>query len=214
MEIKMRRTDSFVDLEYGKIVSDDEIKKLDCSSLHSKKTFDRTRSGVGGLNGFTKDGDWVSTSKGVLISRENDEILMGGVRGEAVSIMKKKNVNEKWKKLNFKKPPKPPRPHGIPSLDEADMKMVKEISELARLKHARKERIKALKKKRIHKASSSIGIYATIVTILFCLIIIYQGLETAELNPRIMSRITRHCLVISGCEAISTQGFAIHTDSM
>ncbi|KAK1584705.1 hypothetical protein Q3G72_035471 [Acer saccharum] len=188
-------------------MSDDEIKELNCSSLHSKKTFDRKRSGVGGLNGFTKDGDRVSTSKGVLISGENDEILMGGIRGEAVSI--KKNVNEKWKKSNFKKPPKPPRPHGVPSLDEADMKMVKEISELARLKHARKERIKALKKKRIHKASSSIGIYATIVTILFCLIIIYQGLETAELNPRIMSRITRHCLVISisGCEAISTRLF-------
>ncbi|KAI9160161.1 hypothetical protein LWI28_005650 [Acer negundo] len=76
---------------------------------------------------------------------------MGGIRGEAVSIMKKKNVNEKWKKSNFKKPPKPPRPHGVLSLDEADMKMVKEISELARLKH-----VKALKKKRIHKASSSI----------------------------------------------------------
>ncbi|KAL5783750.1 hypothetical protein ACOSP7_008779 [Xanthoceras sorbifolium] len=177
----MRISDSFVDLEYGKIGSDDEIKEIGCSSLYLKKIFDRKRSGVGGVNGFTKDGDGVSKSKSVLVSGENSRILMGGIRDEALGIMKKKNVNEKWQKSSFKKPPKPPRPPGAPSLDEADMKLVKEISELARLKHARKERIKAMKKKRLHKASSSINIYATIFTILFCFIIVYQGILSSRI---------------------------------
>lgn len=93
-----------------------------------------------------------------------------------VGPLEKKTGAEKPKKKNCKKPPKPPRPPNSPALDAADRKLIKEISELAMLRKARIERMKGSKKmKNARSTSSSINLGALIITILFCLVIIWQG---------------------------------------
>ena len=90
----------------------------------------------------------------------------------SVDQVEKKMVKEKHKKTSNKKPPRPPRG---PSLDAADQKLIKEISELAMLKRARIERMKALKKLKATKPSSNNNLFAIVLTILFCLVILFQG---------------------------------------
>lgn len=91
----------------------------------------------------------------------------------------KKVVKEKRKKMSNKKAPKPPRPPRGPSLDAADQKLIKELTELAMLKRSRVERMKALKKMKAAKASSSNGnLIAMVFTVLFCLVIIFQGVSS------------------------------------
>ncbi|KAF9674296.1 hypothetical protein SADUNF_Sadunf10G0112700 [Salix dunnii] len=99
----------------------------------------------------------------------------------SVDQVEKKIVEEKRKKTSNKKPPRPPRG---PSLDAADQKLIKEISELAMLKRARIERMKALKKVKATKASSNSNLFAMVFTILFCLVILFQGMpsRTASTN--------------------------------
>ncbi|KAI7725625.1 hypothetical protein M8C21_005382 [Ambrosia artemisiifolia] len=95
------------------------------------------------------------------------------------------NVNEgclesivKCKKgSSAKKPPRPPRPL---SLDAYDQKLIKELAELAMIKRARVERMKALKQKKNSKISSSSSsshgsVFAMIFTIIFFLVILFQG---------------------------------------
>ncbi|KAL5983449.1 hypothetical protein ACLOJK_017535 [Asimina triloba] len=101
--------------------------------------------------------------------------LLTGALGEARVDLVEKNVGtqtkEKPTKKSSKKPPKPPRPPTALLLDAADQKLVREISEVAVLKKARAERMKALKKMKDAKAttSSSITICAMAVTVIFCL---------------------------------------------
>lgn len=76
--------------------------------------------------------------------------------------------------MSAKKPPRPPR--GL-SLDAADQKLIKEISELLMIKRAR---MKALKKTKAANGmsastSSSGNLIAMFFTILFCILIIFQG---------------------------------------
>ncbi|KAF5452223.1 hypothetical protein F2P56_027250 [Juglans regia] len=101
---------------------------------------------------------------------------------ETVDYAEKTPVKEKRKKMSNKKPPKPPRPPRGPSLDAADQKLIKEISELAMLKRARIERMKALKKMKAAKSSSSnsSSIFAMVLTILFCLVILFQGMSSGK----------------------------------
>ncbi|XP_078446778.1 uncharacterized protein LOC144715687 [Wolffia australiana] len=81
------------------------------------------------------------------------------------------------KKKAGRKPPKPPRPPRAVSLDAADEKLIQHISELAMLKRARVERMKALMKtKNSRPASSSSSFWPLVVTLLFCLIIVWQGI--------------------------------------
>ncbi|KAL5985247.1 hypothetical protein ACLOJK_036485 [Asimina triloba] len=107
--------------------------------------------------------------------------LLTGALGEARVDLAEKNVGtqtkEKPTKKSSKKPPKPPRPPTALLLDAADQKLVREISEVAVLKKARAERMKALKKMKDAKAttSSSITICAMAVTVIFCLVIILHG---------------------------------------
>ncbi|XP_022760715.1 uncharacterized protein LOC111306943 [Durio zibethinus] len=90
-----------------------------------------------------------------------------------------KLVKEKRKSLGNKKPPKPPRPPRAPSLDAADQKLIREIAELARLKRARIERMKALKKMKADKGTfSNCNMFAMVFTIIFCLVIIFQGMPS------------------------------------
>ncbi|XP_039050747.1 uncharacterized protein LOC120191964 isoform X1 [Hibiscus syriacus] len=85
-------------------------------------------------------------------------------------------LKEKRKSLSHKKPPRPPR---APSLDAADQKLIKEIAELARLKRARIERIKVLKKMKAAEETTSHrnNVLATVFTIIFCIVMIFQGMS-------------------------------------
>lgn len=83
---------------------------------------------------------------------------------------------EKTKKKRSKKPPRPPRPLTPTPLDVSDQKLLNELSELAVLKRARIERMKALKKMKNAKQGSSGGnLCPLIITIIFCIVILWQG---------------------------------------
>ncbi|KAK4801784.1 hypothetical protein SAY86_022271 [Trapa natans] len=101
------------------------------------------------------------------------------------STEKMEATKEKHKKTSRKKPPRPPRPPRGPSLDSADHKLIKEIAELAMLKKARSERMKALKKAKNSKTSSSSNnaVLAMAFTIIFFLIVIFQGISPKLESP-------------------------------
>ncbi|XP_074281526.1 uncharacterized protein LOC141606339 [Silene latifolia] len=91
----------------------------------------------------------------------------------------RKVVKEKGKAISAKKHPKPPRPPRGLSLDSADQKLIKELHELARVKRARVERMKALKKaKESRPRSLKNQLFATLLTILFCLVLFFQGISS------------------------------------
>ncbi|GAV71689.1 hypothetical protein CFOL_v3_15179 [Cephalotus follicularis] len=114
----------------------------------------------------------------VGVSAENVEVVTN--KGEENSNNKeKKVVKQKGQKTSNKKAPKPPRPPRGPSLDATDQKLIREISELAMLKRARIERMKALKKMKGAKASSSnSNMFAMVLTVIFCVVIIFQGMSS------------------------------------
>lgn len=102
-----------------------------------------------------------------------DKRYGGGRGGELIPLQKKIVEGEKPKKKACKKPPRPPR---APSLDAADEKLIREFSELATLKRARIERMKALKRMKTAKSGSSgSNLFALIITITFCFVIIWHG---------------------------------------
>ncbi|KAL2508562.1 uncharacterized protein Fot_32209 [Forsythia ovata] len=157
-----------------------------------KKLLNKLTSGVLGLNGSTKldpsiDSD---SNPGGLIKESHEplELLIDkGICGqesqELLPLIEKKHEKERRKTGKSKKAAKPPRPPKGPSLDAADMKLVREISEHATKKRERIERMKALKKMKAAKKSSPSStstIYAMIVTILFFLVIFFQGLGSRK----------------------------------
>ncbi|KAL4310301.1 hypothetical protein GQ457_01G002640 [Hibiscus cannabinus] len=102
---------------------------------------------------------------------------------ESKDARENKSGKEKRKSLGNKKHPKPPRPPRAPSLDAADQKLIREIAEFARLKRARIERMKALKKLKATKppsSSSSSNMFATVFTVIFCLVILFQGMSSGS----------------------------------
>ncbi|KAA8531193.1 hypothetical protein F0562_005893 [Nyssa sinensis] len=177
--------DFSVDLESGR--TSDEVESTDpvLSAKLAKTFFAKVCSGLMGVDGSVKGEKGVSLissmSNGSKVSQENVKLLRDKKveREEAVDIAEKKKGNENRKTISPKKPPKPPRPPRGPSLDSADQKLIKEISELVMIKCARIERMKALKKMKAVKASSSNGnLFAMLFTILFCLVIIFQGMSS------------------------------------
>ncbi|XP_023004656.1 uncharacterized protein LOC111497885 [Cucurbita maxima] len=89
------------------------------------------------------------------------------------------NKNLKGEEGRQKKAPKPPRPPKGPSLDAADQMLVKEFAELAMKKRSRIERMKALKKAKAEKTSScNTYIPALVITFLFFLVVIIQGISS------------------------------------
>jgi hypothetical protein len=81
---------------------------------------------------------------------------------------------ETKKKKRSKKPPRPPT---LTPLDISDQKLLNELNELAVLKRARIERMKALKKmKNAKQGSSSTNIRPLIITIIFFVVILWQGI--------------------------------------
>ncbi|XP_042517831.1 uncharacterized protein LOC122091766 isoform X2 [Macadamia integrifolia] len=171
--------DLLVDLESGGTTSVEGNEEPSAGVKQTKKLLGRVWNGFVNYDGAIKGEDGmilVNGSSSVDFCPENPEMLTDKKSGEEEPLVlgEKKVVKEKRKKT--KKPPKPPRPPRGPSLDAADMKLVREISELAMLKRARIERMKALKKMKAAKATSPSGsLCAMVITILFCLVIIFQG---------------------------------------
>ncbi|GLT98967.1 hypothetical protein SLE2022_164380 [Rubroshorea leprosula] len=173
-----------VDLENGERVSsvEDSSKspisgvKKQARSLLSKVCGHFVEGSEGKIslstNVLISSGDLVDNVKTVMsMSMEGKE--------ENKEVDEKSMVKEKHKKTSNKKAPKPPRPPRAPSLDAADQKLISELTELARLKRTRIERMKALKKMKAARASSSnSNILALVFTIIFCLVIIFQGMSS------------------------------------
>ncbi|CAL9192163.1 unnamed protein product [Musa hybrid cultivar] len=91
-----------------------------------------------------------------------------------MGLLEKKVGLETTKKKGCKKPPKPPRPPNSPPLDATNQKLMKEISEIAMMKRARIERMKK-KVKDANSARINGNLWALIITILFILVIMWQG---------------------------------------
>lgn len=117
---------------------------------------------------------------------EGEEVLdlaEKSLRGEdeTLDLAEKKTEVEKTKKKKKggRKPPKPPRPPRAVSLEPTDQKVIQQISELAMMKRARIERMKALMKmKNSRPASLSSNFWPLIITVLFCIIIVWQGFSS------------------------------------
>ncbi|KAF3784976.1 hypothetical protein EJ110_NYTH10518 [Nymphaea thermarum] len=172
-----------LDLESGRTNCTEEYSKVTTSGTEQS----RRSPGIGRSNFVMLDGpmrgvDGQNLSNNATynsdVYEEDPELsAMRKLIEDKASLREKRLDGEKPRKLGCKKPPKPPRPPKAPSLDAADMKLVERISEIAMLKRARIERMKALKKMKANKASSSSSgsLCAMIITILFCLVIILQG---------------------------------------
>ncbi|KAA8545265.1 hypothetical protein F0562_020049 [Nyssa sinensis] len=179
--IDSKGSDLDVDLENGGTTSEEDGSKDSCSSdEHAKKLFGKVWSGLEGLDG-TRGVDGLSSYNKLLnsggISVGNLQILSDKLGKEREDFVEKKLVKDKWNKMASKMPRKPPRPPRGPSLDSADMMLVREISELTMLKRKRIERIKALKKMKAEKTPSfNSNLFAMMITVLFCFVIIFQGL--------------------------------------
>ncbi|KAL6500238.1 hypothetical protein OROHE_025604 [Orobanche hederae] len=168
-----------------------------------KISLNKLFSGVLGLNGPDDGGP----------TKKSDSILSGSVEypnktatgwlvgknQEPSPNVERDDAEEKKKAKKAHKPPRPPRG---PSLDAADMRLIKEISKIAMKKRERIERIKALKKMKTtglpsssssssspssSLSSSSSTISAMVITVLFFLVLIFQGLgSSTSSNMRLM----------------------------
>ncbi|KAF9620946.1 hypothetical protein IFM89_015343 [Coptis chinensis] len=205
-----------VDLESGGTTSEEEgnVESVITGARQKKKYLGRVWSGVINVDGLIKDEYGVRASNSVLNFSEKSS-----GSEENVGLMGKKSVKEKRKKTGSKKPPKPPRPPGGPSLDAADQKLVREISELAMLKRARVERMKAQKKMKAAKAlsssssSSSSSLCALVVTVLFCLVILFQGNIAAPLFCRRVRIALRKSLYSDFCRRFVAIGLFSRSNS-
>ncbi|KAH7578225.1 hypothetical protein ACOSP7_000571 [Xanthoceras sorbifolium] len=174
-----------VDIESGGTTSEEDKTKDLISENGQTKTV--PYSVLSGLLSFDR---YVKPSSGMNLC--SNSLKFGEAPDENVELLKDKNSEEetnehaapvkkcvegKRKKTNSTKPSKPPRPPNGPSLDAADEKLVREIAELAMRKRARMERIRALRKMKAAKTSNfNSSLSALIITLLFCLIILFQGL--------------------------------------
>lgn len=120
--------------------------------------------------------DGLESVKSKVVDRKGGEERSGDATEE-------KQVKEKPKAMSAKKPPRPPRPPRGLSLDSADQKLIRELHELAKLKRARIERMKALKKaKEVKVASWKTNSFATLLTVLFALVLLSQGISVKTIR--------------------------------
>lgn len=186
-----REKDFEVDLESGVTISEENSSKVPVSGAvkQAKTLLGKICSRF--VDGSINSEDTDSLCGNVLISDgvspENVKVVNNKVlEGEQPKdYVEKTPMREKRKKTSNKKAPKPPRPPRGPSLDAADQKLIREISELAMLKRARIERMKALKKMKASKSqsSNSSSIFAMVLTVLFCLVVIFQGMSSKTSSP-------------------------------
>lgn len=163
------------DLESGGTTSEEDTT---CRDAQPNKLFGRARSGS--VEDYKHSCNQISSFSDVVLDTECCACAANNKKSaesESVGVLEPKKVKDKRKSTSSKKPPKPPRPPRGLSLDAADQKLIKEISDLAMLKRARVERMKALKKMKAAKTSTSnSNLYATLITVLFCLVIVFQGI--------------------------------------
>lgn len=163
------RTDFVIDLEDSPNVA--AVNAGDAGD--GKKFFNKVWIGLVGCDGSNR-GEEVMEFENRLDRFAESQLE----NGEAMSVYKKIGGVEKPKMKGYKKPPKPPRPPRPLSVDLADQKLVREITELAVLKRARVERMRALKKTKNGKGSTSSAgnSFALLITLAFCIVIIWQGI--------------------------------------
>lgn len=157
-------SDLLLDLETGMVTSEEGTRQDVCIGDNNTQTWN---SEVG-----------TNTYLEVVINGEKDDECRN-----LVEKYEKKKYNNKMN--NKKKASKPPRPPKGPSLDALDMMLVKEISTHAINRRARIERTKALRKMREEKlslSSSKSSIWAMIFTVLFILVICFQGFCSKGVN--------------------------------
>ncbi|KAJ6675029.1 PROTEIN putative-RELATED [Salix viminalis] len=166
-----------VDLESGGTTNqEDKVSDPISANGQTKTILKRACTGPMGFHRLANSSNFSE------LAAEDVELLIDnnseGEEGQQnITFVDRKDVVEKRIKKNWKPPPKPPRPPKGLSLDAADQKLMKEITELAMRKRARIERLKAIKKMRAAKTSSwSSSLSAMVITIVFCLIILYQGI--------------------------------------
>lgn len=166
----LKESDDVIDLEKGNttLVNEEGSRVANATNLLSS-VWNRFLSS----NRSTKSEENVSSENHHL----NGEILVDKIyRVGGEVALGKQAVGKKPKKNSCKKPPKPPRAPRPPSLDAADQKLIRELSKMAVMKRARIERIKALKRTKNAKLPSfSSNMFAFIITICFCSVIIWQG---------------------------------------
>ncbi|KAJ8747163.1 hypothetical protein K2173_013146 [Erythroxylum novogranatense] len=168
----LRERDLEVDLESGGATcKEDRTNKHVSSNGQTNKLID----GDGplhfdGLLNSSKFGEVADKNVGLLVDKNTE----GEEDQQHLNFWLRKHIEEKKKKKNIKMCPKPPRPPKGPILDAADQKLVQDIAEFATRRRAWVQQIKAVKKTRASKSSWSSSLSAMVVTILFCLIIIFQ----------------------------------------
>lgn len=167
------------DLESGGTTSEEDSAENPVSiDRHEKGSFNKFWSSLSGSNSSSnvlKSGESADVNVFLIEKNSEDE------SNEHVSLVDYKCLEGKQKKNNLRKPTKPPRPPKGPTLDAADQKLVREIAEFAMRKRARNEKIKALKKMKVAKVSkSNTALSALIVTVIFCIIIIFQGIMVSD----------------------------------
>ncbi|KAL2921098.1 Bromodomain adjacent to zinc finger domain protein 2B [Bienertia sinuspersici] len=164
VDLEMGRTCSNPNLSGGEAIGNNMMKQLNSEAINvGIKSDDRVNTPIA-----TNSGN----------DAENVKLMvMEGRKGDIPE--KKKIVKERPKAMSAKKPPKPPRaPRGL-SLDSSDQKLIRELHEIAKLKRARIERMKAVKKAKETKvASSKNQLFATLLTVLFCLVLLFQGISS------------------------------------
>ncbi|GMI66648.1 hypothetical protein like AT1G02380 [Hibiscus trionum] len=183
----LKGRDIEVDIESGGTTSEDErTKGHGSSNLQTKRSFsnvwsdllsfDRVGKGKCGKNSSGNSSSFGS------VEDENVEFLVdksseGEENRGLMALVENNFAEDKCKKTNSRKPPKPPRPPKGPLLDAADQELVREIAELSMRKRARMKRIKAMKKMKAAKvaASSNSSLSAMVITVIFCLVILFQG---------------------------------------
>ncbi|XP_042405241.1 uncharacterized protein LOC121995579 [Zingiber officinale] len=147
--------------------------EMGSSSGQEKNALNRESGGFVGINELYAEQVPNITELPVTHAHSNSGASLNRREGEEKQSLLKLGA-EKIKKTRCKKPPKPPRPPTSTPLDATDLKMIREISELAMMKRARIERMKN-KKKNAKSSSSNGNLCAMVVTIIFCLLLIWQG---------------------------------------
>lgn len=194
-----REGEFLIDIECGGTTSEEEGSGDAVSgNSRGRKSLSRAHNGVlsyGLTSGVIDIDSSDSFSKLNDVGGQGVELVidksLGGEEGrDLAALLEKRNLNEQRKKPSSKNASKPPRPPKGPSLTASDLKLVKELSELAARKRARIERIKAFKKmKDAKRPSPSSSVTAMVITVLFFLIIVFQGMVVDFLDSAACSSI-------------------------
>lgn len=170
-----------IDLESGGTSEDDASKSLGLEN--SKNLLGRVCELC---RSESTNGEDCSCSYDKLIVSDEisykDKEHLGEFRQKPINFGHERIDKEKSKKQKSAKPSKPPRPPRGPSLDASDMMLLKEIAEL-NVKRRRMERSRTLNRiKKEKSSSSSTSLFACLLTLIFLLVIIFQGKIPCFLN--------------------------------